>query len=99
MNYNHGHKIGLWCVFVYIVSLIEINVVIVAINETIITVSIYSWGCFMAVSVKPVLLSEKQMQAIRMIQEEQRKKSGIGVAPSLHEIARGLMDKALSGAV
>ncbi|EPL3977781.1 hypothetical protein OQJ40_21335 [Serratia nevei] len=53
----------------------------------------------MAVSVKPVLLSEKQMQAIRMIQEEQRKKSGIGVAPSLHEIARGLMDKALSGAV
>ncbi|HEF0029865.1 hypothetical protein NLN92_05335 [Citrobacter portucalensis] len=51
----------------------------------------------MAVSVKPVLLSEKQMQAIKKIQDEQRKKSGIGVAPSLHEIARGLMEKALAG--
>ncbi len=53
----------------------------------------------MAVSVKPVLLSEKQMEAIRKIQEEQRKQSGIGVAPTLHEIARGLMDKALSAAI
>lgn len=51
----------------------------------------------MAISVKPVLLSEKQIQAIKKIQDEQRKRSGIGVAPTLHEIARGLMDKALSG--
>lgn len=47
----------------------------------------------MAISVKPVLISEKQMEAIKKIQEEQRKKSGIGVAPT----ARGLIDKALAG--
>ncbi|WP_339018663.1 hypothetical protein [Salmonella enterica] len=29
----------------------------------------------MAISVKPVLISEKQMEAIKKIQEEQRKKS------------------------
>lgn len=51
----------------------------------------------MAISVKQVLISEKQMEAIKKIQEEQRKKSGIGVAPTLHEIARGLIDKALAG--
>lgn len=45
--------------------------------------------------VKPVLISTAQMEAIREIQESIRKKSGIGVAPSIHEIARGLMDKAL----
>ena len=47
-------------------------------------------------SVKPVLLSEAQIQAIRKIQEKQRQQSGIGVAPTIHEIARGLMDKALA---
>lgn len=47
-------------------------------------------------SVKPVLLNNTQMQAIRKIQEQQRQLSGIGVAPSIHEIARGLVDKALS---
>ncbi|MCI1680461.1 MAG: hypothetical protein LKK36_09305 [Ewingella americana] len=46
-------------------------------------------------SVKPVLLSDVQIQAIRNIQELQRKQSGIGVAPTIHEIARGLVDKAL----
>lgn len=46
-------------------------------------------------SVKPVLLSETQIQAIRKIQEHQRQQSGIGVAPTIHEIARGLVDKAL----
>ncbi|MCS5968739.1 hypothetical protein LNP26_17705 [Klebsiella variicola subsp. variicola] len=40
-------------------------------------------------SVKPVLLSEAQIQAIRKIQEKQRQQSGIGVAPTIHEIARG----------
>ncbi len=39
-------------------------------------------------SVKPVLLSEAQIQAIRKIQEQQRQQSGIGVAPTIHEIAR-----------
>ncbi|EOJ9253748.1 MULTISPECIES: hypothetical protein [Klebsiella/Raoultella group] len=47
-------------------------------------------------SVKPVLLSEAQIQAIRKIQEKQRLQSGIGVAPTVHEIARGLVDKALA---
>lgn len=47
-------------------------------------------------SVKPVLLSEAQIQAIRKIQEKQREQSGIGVAPTIHEIARGLVDKALA---
>lgn len=47
-------------------------------------------------SVKPVLLSDVQLQAIKNIQEQQRKQSGIGVAPTIHEIARGLVDKALS---
>ncbi|HHL3237527.1 TPA: hypothetical protein ACQ45K_001680 [Klebsiella variicola] len=46
-------------------------------------------------SVKPVLLSEAQIQAIRKIQEKQRQQSGIGVAPTIHEIARGLVDKTL----
>ncbi|MDA4534252.1 hypothetical protein NY991_22865, partial [Escherichia coli] len=50
----------------------------------------------MAISAKPVLISEKQMEAIKKIQEEQRKKSEVGVAPTIHEIARGLMDKALA---
>ncbi|HBE7872155.1 hypothetical protein [Escherichia coli] len=51
----------------------------------------------MTISVKPVLISEKQMEAIKKIQEEQRKKkSEVGVAPTIHEIARGLMDKALA---
>ncbi|CAM7399828.1 hypothetical protein ACTJ4L_002617 [Escherichia coli] len=36
------------------------------------------------------------MEAIKKIQEEQRKKSEVGVAPTIHEIARGLMDKALA---
>lgn len=49
----------------------------------------------MAISVKPVLLNDSQIQAIKKIQDEQKQKSGIGVAPTLHEIARGLMDKAL----
>lgn len=46
-------------------------------------------------SVKPVLLSETQIQAIRKIQEHQHQQSGIGVSPTIHEIARGLVDKAL----
>ena len=50
----------------------------------------------MAISVKPVLISEKQIEAIKKIQEEQRKKSEVGVAPTIHDIARGLMDKALA---
>lgn len=47
-------------------------------------------------SVKPVLLSEGQIQAIRKIQEQQRQQSGTGVARTIHEIARGLVDTALA---
>lgn len=47
-------------------------------------------------SVKPVLLSEAQIQAIIKIQEKKRQQSGIGVAPTIHEIARGLVDTALA---
>ncbi|XBS69907.1 hypothetical protein ABK905_00515 [Acerihabitans sp. KWT182] len=46
--------------------------------------------------VQVVLLSGEQVQAIREIQEQQRQKSGIGVAPTIHEIARGLVDQALA---
>ncbi|MDL5478893.1 hypothetical protein QSI24_06705 [Klebsiella quasipneumoniae] len=41
-------------------------------------------------------LSEAQIQAIIKIQEKQRQQSGIGVAPTIHEIARGLVDTALA---
>ncbi|CAK9884237.1 MAG: hypothetical protein XXXJIFNMEKO3_00619 [Candidatus Erwinia impunctatus] len=50
-------------------------------------------------TVKPVLLTSKQMEAIRNIQEEERKRSGLGIAPTIHAIARQLMDKALSSGV
>jgi len=40
----------------------------------------------MAISVKPVLISEKQMEAIKKIQEEQRKKSEVGVAPTIDHL-------------
>ena len=46
-------------------------------------------------SVKPVLLSEAHNHAIRKIQEKPRQQSGSGGAPTIHEIARGLVDKAL----
>ncbi|HGY7632422.1 TPA: hypothetical protein ACNTDX_001576 [Escherichia coli] len=82
--------------FVLFVSYFAITVINIAICETIITVVLYSSKGVMAISVKPVLISEKQMEAIKKIQEEQRKKSEVGVAPTIHEIARGLMDKALA---
>ncbi|WFL67432.1 hypothetical protein [Pantoea sp. X85] len=46
--------------------------------------------------VKPVLLSIEQLEALRKIQEQERAKSVLGVAPTIHVIARGLMDKALA---
>ena len=45
--------------------------------------------------VKPVLLSRRQIEALQRIQAEKRQKSVLGVAPSIHVIARQLMDKAL----
>ncbi|WP_167458014.1 hypothetical protein [Rahnella woolbedingensis] len=48
-------------------------------------------------NVKVVLLSSDQLDAIKKIQEQERIKSPLGVAPTIHVIARGLMDKALEG--
>ncbi|MDY4368610.1 hypothetical protein SNR26_12900 [Pectobacterium brasiliense] len=45
--------------------------------------------------VVPILLSKEQVGAIRRIQEQERSKSPLGVAPTIHVIARSLMDKAL----
>ncbi|HCA9135649.1 TPA: hypothetical protein MYJ36_002843 [Klebsiella quasipneumoniae] len=47
-------------------------------------------------NVKPVLLSHEQIKALGEIREQHRKASSVGVAPTIHEIARGLMDKALA---
>ncbi|ELJ4218288.1 hypothetical protein QQU25_000525 [Salmonella enterica] len=46
-------------------------------------------------SVKPVLLSKEQIAALQRIQEVERQKSPLGIAPTIHEIARGLINSAL----
>ncbi|MEN0630536.1 hypothetical protein AAIG33_24410 [Phytobacter ursingii] len=47
-------------------------------------------------SVKPVLLSQAQIQEIKKIQAQERQHSAMGIEPSIHEIARRLVDKALT---
>lgn len=49
----------------------------------------------MACNTKAVLLSIEQLKAIKHIQDAERQKSPFGTAPSIHHIARILMDKAL----
>ncbi|WP_241579512.1 hypothetical protein [Rosenbergiella nectarea] len=44
---------------------------------------------------KPVLLSREQIEALQAIQREERSKSPLNVAPTIHVIARHLMAKAL----
>ncbi|GAB2932198.1 hypothetical protein [Hafnia psychrotolerans] len=46
--------------------------------------------------VRPILLSQEQVNSLERIQAEERVKSQLGITPSLHAIARGIMDKALS---
>ncbi|EKA4657699.1 hypothetical protein O0466_000444 [Salmonella enterica] len=46
--------------------------------------------------VKPVLLSNEHIDALHRMQERERKKSPLGIAPSIHEIARSIMTKALA---
>lgn len=46
-------------------------------------------------NMKPVLLSTEQIVILREIQERERKSSPLGLAPSIHAIARELMNKAL----
>ncbi|MBM7354494.1 hypothetical protein [Lelliottia amnigena] len=49
-------------------------------------------------NVKPVLLTREQIDALHRLQEEERRNSPLGIAPSIHEVARRLMDKALNPA-
>lgn len=44
-----------------------------------------------------VLLTHGQVEAIQRIQEEERKRSEFGIQPSIHEVARQLVDRALKG--
>jgi len=48
-----------------------------------------------ASSLKPVLLSKEQVAALQAIQKSEREKSSLNIAPTIHVIARRLMDKAL----
>ncbi|MFC0228252.1 hypothetical protein [Serratia aquatilis] len=45
--------------------------------------------------VQVVLLRSDQVEELRRIQEKAQKASPCGVAPTIHEIARGIMGKAL----
>lgn len=47
-------------------------------------------------SKKPIILSQAQMEALAKIQNEEREKSPYGAAPSIPDLARGLLDKALA---
>lgn len=42
-----------------------------------------------------VLLTRGQVEALQRIQEEERKRSEFGIQPSIHEVARRLVDRAL----
>ena len=82
------------CNFINIVSQIAITHSIVAINGTL-TVAI-TGGIMSKVNVKPVLLNGEQIQALKTIQERERQKSGMGIAPSIHAVARKIFDAGLS---
>lgn len=45
--------------------------------------------------VKPVLLNGEQIQALKTIQERERQNSGMGIAPSIHAVARKVFDAGL----
>lgn len=47
-------------------------------------------------TVRPVLLNREQYETLRAIQEKERSKSPLGIAPTIHVIARKLMAKALA---
>lgn len=44
---------------------------------------------------KPVLLTKEQMEKVKRIQDEERSKSPLNLAPSLNAIVRGLVNQAL----
>lgn len=43
-----------------------------------------------------VLLTRDQVEALQRLQEQERKRSELGITPSIHEVARRLMNKVLS---
>jgi hypothetical protein len=45
--------------------------------------------------VKPILLSQEQVNSLVRIQAEERAKSPLGITPSVHEVARRLVARAL----
>ncbi len=47
-------------------------------------------------TLKPVLLSREQIAALQAIQAQERSKSPLNIAPTIHVIARQLMDQALA---
>ncbi|RLM02136.1 hypothetical protein BIY27_25680 [Gibbsiella quercinecans] len=47
---------------------------------------------------KPILLTQDQMDALEKIQEQERKHSPYGASPSIPELVRGLLDRALADA-
>lgn len=74
------------------------NVLIVAFYATIITVNIHRRiHMKRQQSSQVVLLSRGQVEALQRIQEEERKRSEYGIAPSIHEVARRIFDRALPG--
>ena len=44
-----------------------------------------------------VLLRRSLVDALQRIRDEESQRSGLGIKPSVHEVARRLMDKALEG--
>ncbi len=48
---------------------------------------------------KPVLLTKEQIEAVKQLQEEERRRSPLNVAPTVNAIVRGLVNKALASAV
>ncbi|ULF51024.1 hypothetical protein LBP97_14530 [Serratia marcescens] len=45
-----------------------------------------------------VLLTRGQVEALQRLQEQERKRSELGITPSIHEVARRLMSQALDKA-
>lgn len=45
-----------------------------------------------------VLLTRGQVEALQRLQEQERKRSELGITPSIHEVARRLMNQALNKA-
>lgn len=48
--------------------------------------------------VKPVLLTGEQVAALQAIREQERQRSGFGIAPSIHDVARKVIEMGLKHA-